>query len=77
LFNAVCGGSQLANQETLTSTNQIPLIKTVNAFITAASTLKTNAVPGKTIQQVPLSTSVSPRNLSYFDSYSSTSNGSC
>jgi prepilin-type N-terminal cleavage/methylation domain-containing protein len=77
LFNSVCGGAQLANQEALASTNQIPLIKTVNANITAASTLKTMALPGQQIQQIPLSTSVSPRNLSYFDSYSSTSNGSC
>ena len=77
LFNVVCGGSQLANQETLTSTSQIPLIKTVSAYVTAASTLGTTALPGQTIQQVPLSTSVSPRNLSYYDSYSAVSNGTC
>jgi Tfp pilus assembly protein PilW len=77
LFNVVCGGSQLANQASLTSTSQIPMIKTVNAFVTAASTLQTNAVPGQRIQQVPLSTSVSPRNLSYYDSYSSVSQGTC
>jgi prepilin-type N-terminal cleavage/methylation domain-containing protein len=77
LFNSVCGGSQIANQQSLTSTSQIALIKTVNAYVTAASTLRSAAVPGRKIQQVPLSTSVSPRNLSFFDSYSSKSNGSC
>jgi prepilin-type N-terminal cleavage/methylation domain-containing protein len=77
LFNSVCGGGLLANQEILT-TSQIGLIKTVNASVTGASTLKTTAVPGQAIQQVPLSTSVSPRNLSFYDSYSSTTLvGSC
>jgi prepilin-type N-terminal cleavage/methylation domain-containing protein len=77
LFNSICGGSQVANQETLSSTSQIALIKTVNAYVTAASALRSAAMPGSKIQQVPLSTSVSPRNLSFFDSYSSQSNGSC
>lgn len=76
LFNSVCGGSLTTNLPNPT-TSQIGLIKTVKANIWAASTLNTVAVPGQQIQQVPLSTTVSPRNLSFFDSYSSTSTGSC
>jgi prepilin-type N-terminal cleavage/methylation domain-containing protein len=76
LFNSVCGGGLLTNQESLT-TAQIGLIKTVNAYVTAASTLNAATLTGQKIQQIPLSTSVSPRNLSFYDSYSSTSTGTC
>ncbi|ABF41003.1 hypothetical protein Acid345_2002 [Candidatus Koribacter versatilis Ellin345] len=76
MFDSVCGGSQSANQRNPT-TNQIGLIKTINASIFAASTLNTTAIPGQAIQQIPMTTTVSPRNLSYFDSYSSTPQGSC
>ncbi len=77
LFNVQCGGSQVAGQETLTATTQIPLIVTVNTSLTSASTLGTIAVPGQKIQQVPLTTTVSPRNLSFFNTYSSTSTTTC
>ena len=73
MFNSVCGGSLATNQASPTLA-QIGLIKTVNAYITAAGTL---AASGQKIQQMPLSTTVSPRNLAFFDSYSSTSNGTC
>lgn len=76
MFNSVCGGSLSTNAVNPTLT-QIGLIKTINANITAASTLNTSVLPGQKIQQVPLSTTVSPRNLSFFDQYSSTSPGKC
>jgi prepilin-type N-terminal cleavage/methylation domain-containing protein len=75
MFNSVCGTGFPATASP--TVNQYSLIKTINATVWAASTLVTTAVPGQRIQQAPLSTSVSPRNLSYFDSYSSTPQGSC
>ena len=71
-FNSVCGTQQAANQEAPTNA-QVPLIKSLNVTLVGASTKLGVADP---IQQVPLSTTVSPRNLSYFDSYSSRASSS-